>query len=37
MKILIKKNNGLVNIGEGKIYSKSQLIKNFGSAAAEEA
>ena len=25
MKILVKRNNGLVNIGEGKIYSKSQL------------
>ena len=28
MKILVKKDNGLVNIGEGKIYSKSQLILN---------
>ena len=28
MKILVKKDNGLVNIGEGKIYSKSQLRLN---------
>jgi hypothetical protein len=28
MKILVKKDNGLVNIGEGKIYSKSQLKLN---------
>lgn len=26
MKILVKKNNGFVNLGEGKIYSKKQLI-----------
>ena len=28
MKILVKKNNGLVNIGEVKIYSKRQLRLN---------
>ena len=28
MKILVKKNNQLVNIGEGRIYSKSQLRLN---------
>ena len=28
MKILVKKNNGLKNLGEGKIYSKSQLKLN---------
>ena len=28
MKILVKKDNGLVNIGEGRIYSKSQLRLN---------
>ena len=28
MKILVKKNNGLVNLGEGVIYSKSQLRLN---------
>ena len=28
MKILVKRNNGLVNLGEGKIYSKSQLKLN---------
>ena len=28
MKILVKKNNGLVNLGEGRIYSKSQLRLN---------
>ena len=28
MKILVKKDNGLVNLGEGKIYSKSQLRLN---------
>jgi hypothetical protein len=28
MKILVKRNDGLVNLGEGKIYSKSQLKLN---------
>jgi hypothetical protein len=28
MKILVKKNNKLINLGEGKIYSKSQLKLN---------
>lgn len=28
MKILVKRNNGLVNLGEGRIYSKSQLRLN---------
>ena len=28
MKILVKRNNGLKNLGEGKIYSKSQLRLN---------
>lgn len=28
MKILVKRNNGLLNLGEGRIYSKSQLRLN---------